>query len=84
MIVECSMESFQCGSRCLGNQAVCDDLPPPGQGSRIGNKDFWDLGSTLQRRADVPPSGGGMIDALESVLKQNQGSGIAEAIRVRL
>ena len=32
----------------------------------------------------LAPSGSGMIDARESFPEQNQGSGIAEAIRVRL
>ena len=34
--------------------------------------------------SDVTPSGSRMIDARGSFLKLNQGSGIAEAIRVRL
>jgi hypothetical protein len=32
----------------------------------------------------IAPSGSGIIDARESFPKQNQGSGIAETIRVRL
>src|SRR5580698_7050217 len=84
MLPECSTESFQCDSRYLGHRAVCGDLPAAGQGGRSDNKERCNLVLHCQHQADVTPPGIDMIDARERFPKQNQGPGIAEAIRVRL
>ena len=83
MMPEYSTESFQCGSRYLSHQAVCGDLPAPRQGGRSGNAERCDV-TPHATGEPIVPSGSCMIDVCESFPKQNQSSGIAESIRVKL
>jgi hypothetical protein len=80
MIPEYSTESFQCGSRCLSNPAIYERLAK-GVKAAIESVVTWLYIAGVEL---IAPSGSGMIDAYESVPKQNQPSSIAEAIRVRL
>jgi hypothetical protein len=83
MMPEYSTESFQCGSRYLSHQAVCGDLPELAKEVEAAIRERCDVTPHATGELMVP-SGSGMIDACESFPKQNQSSGIAEAIRVTL